>query len=45
VKRTLGFRAIEAGEEISVDYDKAYFEQFIKPLGCKCDRCNPNSDE
>jgi SET domain-containing protein len=32
-------RAIEAGEEITIDYGKEYFDQFIRPLGCKCERC------
>jgi SET domain-containing protein len=30
---------IEAGEEISYDYGKEYFEWFIKPGGCKCPKC------
>jgi hypothetical protein len=32
-------RAIEAGEEITYDYGKNYFNDFIKPLGCKCIKC------
>jgi SET domain-containing protein len=32
-------RAIEAGEEITIDYGKEYFDQYIRPLGCKCERC------
>jgi SET domain-containing protein len=32
-------RAIEAGEEITYDYGKKYFEDFIKPYGCKCPAC------
>jgi SET domain-containing protein len=32
-------RAIEAGEEITYDYGKKYFNDFIKPLGCKCIKC------
>ena len=38
-------RTIEAGEEITIDYGKAYFEQFIKPQGCKCDKGSLDSDE
>lgn len=38
-------RTIEAGEEITIDYGKEYFEQFIKPQACKCDKCNPNPGE
>lgn len=36
-------RAIEAGEEINIDYGKEYFDQFIRPLGCKCERCAPKA--
>jgi SET domain-containing protein len=32
-------RAIEAGEEITYDYGKEYFNDFIKPIGCKCAKC------
>lgn len=32
-------RAIKAGEEITIDYGKKYFEDFIKPIGCKCEKC------
>jgi SET domain-containing protein len=31
--------AIEAGEEITYDYGKNYFNDFIKPVGCKCTKC------
>lgn len=33
-------RKIKAGEEITYDYGKAYFEDFIKPSGCKCVKCS-----
>lgn len=33
-------RAIKAGEELTYDYDKEYFDQYIKPYGCKCMKCN-----
>lgn len=29
-------RDIGKGEEITIDYDQEYFDEFIKPLGCKC---------
>ncbi|HET8581059.1 MAG TPA: SET domain-containing protein [Candidatus Paceibacterota bacterium] len=29
-------RAIEPGEELLVDYGEEYFDEFIKPHGCKC---------
>jgi hypothetical protein len=32
-------RPIEAGEELGLDYGEEYFNEFIKPLGCKCDMC------
>ena len=30
-------RKIEPGEELSYDYGKEYFDEHIKPFGCKCD--------
>lgn len=32
-------RDIEAGEEITYDYGEKYFNDFIKPKGCKCSKC------
>lgn len=32
-------RKINAGEELNYDYDTEYFNDFIKPVGCKCDSC------
>ena len=32
-------RKIKAGEELCYDYDKEYFDEIIKPLGCKCLKC------
>ena len=34
-------RNISAGEELCYDYGKAYFDEFIKPKGCACERCSP----
>jgi len=34
-------RKIQAGEEITYNYGKSYFNQFIKPIGCKCVKCKP----
>lgn len=31
---------IKAGEEIAYDYGKEYFNDFIKPYGCKCGHCS-----
>ena len=30
---------IAAGEELTIDYDEEYFEEFLKPIGCKCASC------
>lgn len=32
-------RNIDAGEELSYDYGKEYFDDLIKPKGCRCDHC------
>jgi SET domain-containing protein len=32
-------KSIKAGEEITYDYGKEYFDDFIKPIGCKCSKC------
>jgi uncharacterized protein len=32
-------RNIAAGEELSYDYGKEYFEEFILPEGCRCASC------
>lgn len=32
-------RAIKKGEELSYDYGKEYFDDHIKPVGCKCKKC------
>lgn len=32
-------RAIEQGEEITIDYGDEYFDEFIRPFGCKCESC------
>jgi SET domain-containing protein len=29
-------KKIKAGEEITYDYGKEYFDRYIKPRGCKC---------
>jgi len=34
-------RAIKAGEELTYDYDASYFNEYIKPKGCKCIKCSP----
>lgn len=32
-------RNIEAGEELSYNYGREYFDDHIKPFGCKCPAC------
>lgn len=32
-------RNIAQGEEITIDYGEEYFDEFIRPLGCKCAAC------
>ena len=32
-------RAIEPGEQITINYGKEYFDDYIKPVGCKCEPC------
>jgi SET domain-containing protein len=32
-------RAIKPGEELTYDYGKEYFDEHIKPVGCKCRKC------
>jgi SET domain-containing protein len=42
VKGKLMLRAIKnisPGDEITYDYGEEYFELFLRPLGCKCDKC------
>ena len=32
-------RDIAVGEELTIDYGEEYFDEFIKPYGCRCDSC------
>ncbi len=32
-------RAIKAGEELTYDYGKEYWDEYIKPYGCRCEKC------
>ncbi|HYP50172.1 MAG TPA: SET domain-containing protein-lysine N-methyltransferase [Pyrinomonadaceae bacterium] len=34
-------RKIKAFEEVTIKYGKSYFNQVIKPKGCKCVKCSP----
>lgn len=31
---------IPEGDEITYDYDSEYFEEYIKPFGCRCATCS-----
>jgi len=33
-------RNIKAGEEITYNYGKSYFNEYIKPHGCLCEKCH-----
>jgi len=39
----LSTRNIVAGEELTIDYGNEYFDEFIRPFGCKCIRCSTHS--
>jgi SET domain-containing protein len=32
-------RKIKAGEELNYDYGKEYWDEHIKPYGCRCEKC------
>jgi SET domain-containing protein len=32
-------RNIKPGEEVTYDYGDEYFDNVIKPIGCKCEKC------
>ncbi len=32
-------RDIEPGEEITFDYGQEFFDEYIKPKGCRCAKC------
>ncbi len=31
---------IKPGEELTYDYGEEYFDEYIKPVGCKCEKCS-----
>ncbi len=35
-------RNIKAGEELSYDYGTSFFNEYIKPKGCRCVKCRPD---
>ncbi len=32
-------RNIKVGEELTYDYGKSFWNEYIKPKGCKCEKC------
>lgn len=32
-------KSIKPGEELTLHYGKEYWNSYIKPIGCKCDKC------
>ncbi len=35
----LATKTIKPGEELTYDYGEEYFDEYIKPVGCKCPKC------
>jgi SET domain-containing protein len=35
----MAIKNIKPGDELTYDYGKEYFNEFIKPIGCKCVKC------
>ena len=35
-------KKIAAGEELTYDYGKEYFDAYIRPRGCLCGACSPS---
>ncbi|HAS95766.1 TPA: hypothetical protein DCS99_05105 [Candidatus Wolfebacteria bacterium] len=38
--KIFAIKNITAGEELAYDYGTEYFEEFLKPHGCRCDMCH-----
>jgi len=38
-------KKIKAGEEITYDYGREYFEGVIESLGCRCRKCRPTRNK
>jgi SET domain-containing protein len=36
-------RAIQPGQQITINYGRDYFEDYIRPVGCKCEGCSAKS--
>jgi SET domain-containing protein len=37
----VAIRDIKAGKELTYDYGKQYYDEHIKPKGCRCLKCSP----
>jgi SET domain-containing protein len=37
-------RKIKAGEELTYDYGDEYFDDYIKPIGCRCAKCRDKKE-
>lgn len=37
----LAKRNIQAGEELGYDYGSSFYNEYIKPKGCRCIKCHP----
>ena len=40
--RILAKKKIQPGDEITYDYGKEYWDEYIKPHGCRCTTCPPH---
>ena len=38
-------RTIKTGEELNYDYDTDFFDEYIKPKGCVCDKCREKREK
>jgi uncharacterized protein len=36
----LSIKKIKEGEELTYDYGEEYFDEYIKPYGCRCKKCS-----
>lgn len=37
--KIMAIKNIQAGDELTYDYGEEYFDEFIKPSGCRCAHC------
>ena len=41
----VAIKDIEKGEEITIDYGKWHYDEFIKPYGCACEVCKGSKSD